>query len=103
MPIIFIIGIFIVAFVFNLLYKAFGGTGNYEGTVRFISYANAPIVLTWIPIIGSIFGIYGLYLYIVGGMIVQNVSMKKSKILVLPFALLSIFLEFRTLLQNFVH
>ena len=102
-PIITILGIFIIAFVFNVLYKAFGGTGNYEGTVRFISYASAPIVFAWIPIFGSIFGIYGLYLYIVGGMIVHNVSMKKSTILMLPFALLTMYYGLRYILSSFTH
>ena len=78
-----IVSLFIVALIINLIYKALGGTGSYEGTMRFISYAYAPKVLSFIPILGLITGIYELYLLIVGGMIVHNVSMKKSAIAVL--------------------
>ena len=102
-PIGGIVCVFILALIFNLLYKALGGTGSYEGTVRFISYASAPVVFTWIPILGLIIGIYQLYLYIVGGMIVHNVSMKKSTTLMLPFALLAMFLGVRAILSGFAH
>lgn len=103
MPIIGIVSVFIMALIFNLLYKVFGGTGSYEGTVKFLSYASAPTILTWIPIIGLIAGIYGMYLYIIGGMVVHNVSMKKSTILVLPFALLALFYGVRVILSSFAH
>lgn len=102
-PIIIIISILLFALIFNLLYKLLGGTGTYEGTVRFISYASAPIVFSWIPIMGFIIGIYDLYLYIVGGMIVHNVSMKKSTIAVLPFAILGMFFGIRSILSSFAH
>ncbi len=69
-----------------------GGTGSYEGTVRFISYATAVLLLSWIPIISWVIGIYGIYLYIVGGMYVHNVSMARSAIAVLLPALLMILL-----------
>jgi hypothetical protein len=98
-----IVSLFILALIFNLLYKALGGIGSYEGTVRFISYSSAPTVLSWIPILGLITVIYELYLYIVGGMIVHNVSMKKSTILVLPFALLAMFFGVQAILFGFAH
>lgn len=102
-PISGIVGVFILALIFNLLYKVFGGTGNYNGTVRFLSYASAPGVLTWIPFIGLIIGIYELYLYIVGGMIVHNVSIKKSTIIVLLVALPAMFFAVRAILSGFAH
>ncbi len=73
-----IVSLFIVALIINYIYKALGGTGSYEGTFRFISYAYAPGLLAFTPILGLITGIYQLYLLIIGGMIVHNVSMKKS-------------------------
>jgi hypothetical protein len=82
-PIAGIISLFIGGAILYIIYKALGGTGSYEGTVRFLSYASAPMVLSWIPFLGLIAGIYGLYLYIVGGMTVHNVSMGKSAIAVL--------------------
>ena len=82
-PIAGIISILIGAAIIYVIYKILGGTGTYEGTVRFVSYANAVMVIYWIPIIGWIFGLYEIYLYIVGGMFVHNVSMGKSAIAVL--------------------
>ncbi|RPJ72910.1 MAG: hypothetical protein EHM20_13095 [Alphaproteobacteria bacterium] len=81
-PIAGIISLFIEAAILYVIYKVLGGSGSYEGTVRFISYATAVVVLSWIPIIGWIVGIYGIYLYIVGGMHVHDVSMLKSAVAV---------------------
>lgn len=82
-PIVGIISIFIGAAIFYVIYRVLGGSGTYEGTVRFISYATAIMAVSWIPLIGWIFGLYGIYLYIVGGMFVHDVSMVKSAIAVL--------------------
>jgi hypothetical protein len=87
-PIFGIIFLFIVAAISNFIYNMLGGTGSYEGTLRFMSYASAPMVLSWIPLLGLIAGIYGLYLNIVGGTYVHNVSMGKSAIAVLLPAIL---------------
>jgi hypothetical protein len=78
-----IVGTFIMALIFNLVSKAFGGTGSYEGTVRFMFYSSAPALLTWIPILDLVAGIYAIYLNIVGGMIVYNISMGKSIVIIL--------------------
>jgi len=91
-PIAGIISLFIEAAILYIIYKILGGTGSYEGTVRFISYATAVLVLSWIPIVGWIVGIYGIYLYIVGGMYVHDISMARSVIAVLLPTLLIILL-----------
>ncbi len=91
-PIAGIISLFIEAAILYVIYKVLGGTGSYEGTVRFISYATAVLVLSWIPLIGLIVGIYGIYLYIVGGAHVHDVSMARSTIAVLLPTLLVILL-----------
>jgi hypothetical protein len=102
-----IVSLFIIALIINFLYKALGGTGTYEGTLRFISYAYAPKVLSLIPILGLITGIYELYLLIVGGMIVHNVSMKKSTMAVLlPTVLIFILILMAfvmIIVSNFAH
>jgi len=82
-PILGIVILLIDAAILNIIYKVLGGTGNYEGTLRFTSYANAVNIITWIPIIGWIFSLYSLYLYIVGGSIVHNISMWKSAVAIL--------------------
>jgi hypothetical protein len=91
-PIAGIISLFIEAAILYIIYKILGGIGSYEGTVRFISYATAVMVLSWIPIIGWIVGIYEIYLYIVGGMYVHGVSMARSAIAILLPTLLVILL-----------
>jgi hypothetical protein len=91
-PIVGIISLFIEAAILYVIYKLLGGTGSYEGTVRFISYATAVLLLSWIPVINWVIGIYGIYLYIVGGMYVHNVSMTRSAIAVLLPTLLVILL-----------
>ena len=93
-PIVGIISLFIGGAIFYIIYKILGGTGSYEGTVRFISYASAPMVLSWIPLLGLIAGIYGLYLNIVGGSFVHKVSMGKSAIAVLLPSILVLILIF---------
>ncbi|MEN6328144.1 MAG: YIP1 family protein [Syntrophomonas sp.] len=82
-PITGIISTIIEAAILYLIYKVLGGEGSYEGTLRFICYATAVLLLSWIPLIGWIFGFYGIYLYIVGGMNVHNISMARSAIAVL--------------------
>ncbi|MDD3316203.1 MAG: YIP1 family protein [Methanosarcina sp.] len=92
-PIAGIISLFIEAAILYIIYKILGGTGSYEGTVRFICYATAVLVLSWIPFLGWIIGIYGIYLYIVGGMYVHDVSMTRSVIAVLlPVLLVFLFM-----------
>lgn len=87
-----IISLFIEAAILYIIYKVLGGKGSYEGTVRFISYATAVLLLSWIPFLGWVFGIYGIYLYILGGMNVHDVSMVKSTIAVLLPTFLAILL-----------
>ena len=92
-----IIFLFIDATILYVIYKILGGTGNYEGTVKIISYKNALLVLYWIPfsfaysnsfpemishygvisLFGVIIQIYGLYLCIVRGKFVHNVGIIK--------------------------
>ena len=91
-PIIGIISLFIGGAILYIVYKLLGGTGSYEGTVRFIAYSTAVMAISWIPIIGLIASIYGIYLYIVGGSFVHNVSMGKSAIAVLLPTILIILL-----------
>ena len=67
-PIIGIISLFIEAAILYVIYKVLGGSGSYEGTVRFIS------------------------LYIVGGMHVHDVSMLRSAVAIFLPVLLVILL-----------
>jgi len=90
-PILGIIGLFIVGAILFVLFKIVGGSGSYEGTVRILSYSSAVSLLAWIPLVGIFAGLYGLYLDIVGGKFVHNISTARSAIAVLiPIVLLII-------------
>jgi hypothetical protein len=77
-----IVGIFVGSLLLNFLYMALDGTGSYEGTLRFVSYGFAINLLSWIPLLGLIAGIYALYICIVGGSFVHNMSIGRSAIIV---------------------
>lgn len=90
-PIMGIIGLFIVGAILFILFKIVGGSGSYEGTVRILSYSSAVSLLAWIPLVGILAGLYGLYLDIIGGKFVHNISTARSAIAVLiPIVLLII-------------
>lgn len=97
------VSLLILALIANLLYRALGGMGSYEGTVRFASYASAALVFLTVPYIVSIAVIYEMYLLIVGGMIVHNVSMRKSVIAVLLSFFLPSSVWMLVILFGFVH
>lgn len=95
-PIFGIIFLLIGAAILNIIYKTLGGTGNYRGTLRFTSYAMAANIFAFIPILGWIFSIYSLYLYVVGGMIVHKVNMWKSTVATLIETISIVLLELAT-------
>lgn len=87
-PIIGIIGLFISGVILFILFKIVGGSGSYEGTVRILSYSSAVSLLAWIPLIGILAVLYGIFLDIIGGKSVHNISTLRSAIAVLlPFVL----------------
>jgi len=79
-PIFGIIGLFIFGLIFHICFKIVGGSGSYEGTVRIMAYASAVEAVSWIPIIGWIIGLYAIYLGIVGGTFVHNITTLRSAI-----------------------
>ena len=86
-----IVGLFIVGIILLIFFKIFGGTGSYEGTVRILSYSSAVQVFAWIPVIGWIISLYGIWLNIVGGKHVHNLTTVKSAIAVLiPIIILAV-------------
>jgi hypothetical protein len=86
--VVFILALLMNAAILNITYKILGGKGNYEGTVGFVCYATAALVLAWIPLIGGIFGLYQMYLYIVGGKFVHDMSMVRSAMALIMSSLL---------------
>ena len=87
-PIIGIIGLFVSGVILFILFKIVGGSGSYEGTVRILSYSSAVSLLAWIPLLGILAVLYGIFLDIIGGKSVHNISTLRSAIAVLlPFVL----------------
>ncbi|KAF5416665.1 MAG: hypothetical protein C5S48_02310 [Candidatus Methanogaster sp.] len=82
MPIFGIIGLFISGAILYICFKIVGGSGSYEGTVRIVAYASAVNAVAWIPILGWIVALYAIYLEIVGGTFVHNITTMRSVIAV---------------------
>jgi len=98
-----IAGIFIGSLILNFLYKKLGGTGSYEGTVRFMCYGQAINLISWIPLLNLIAIIYALYIFIVGGSFVHNVSNGKSAVIVLlVYPVILILIIFIAFLVGFI-
>jgi hypothetical protein len=62
------IGLFILAAIAHLLVMLFVGEGHsgYESTFRVVSYVSVTSLVNWIPLIGGLLALYGLYLAVVG-------------------------------------
>jgi hypothetical protein len=90
-PILAAIGLFIVAGILHLLVMLIVGSGNsgYESTFRVGAYAAVTSLVSWIPIIGWIASLYGIYLGIVGIREVHATTTGKAALVVLiPAAVL---------------
>ena len=69
------IGAGILQFVLQQLFQ---GRGTYEGTFRVVAYSAVVQLLGWIPFIGFLASLYGLYLQVVGLEKVHEVSVGKA-------------------------
>jgi hypothetical protein len=84
---------FIGAGILHLIAQQFfEGKGGYEGVFRAVAYAGVVNLLTWIPIVGLLAGLYGLYLQIVGLEKVHKITAGQAVVTVLiAFAIYLIF------------
>ncbi len=84
---------FIGAGILHLIAQQFfEGKGGYEGVYRAVAYAGVVNLLTWIPIVGLLAGLYGLYLQIVGLENVHKITAGQAVVTVLiAFAIYLIF------------
>ncbi|MEM5878184.1 MAG: Yip1 family protein [candidate division WOR-3 bacterium] len=68
--------IFVLALVFHLFLKMFGGKASYEATFRAYAYAMTPTLLFgWIPFFGVLALLYTIYLVTKGFSIVHEIGM----------------------------
>ena len=84
-PIFAAIGLFIGAGILHLLVMLIVGSRNsgFEGTFRVSAYSSVTSLVSWIPVIGWIASLYGIYLAIMGIREVHNTSTGKAAIVVL--------------------
>jgi hypothetical protein len=62
------IGLFVAAAIQQLLVRLVEGTNNagFASTFRVAAYTQVTSLVNWIPIVGPLVALYGLYLSIVG-------------------------------------
>ncbi|MCA1687950.1 MAG: YIP1 family protein, partial [Actinobacteria bacterium] len=84
-PIFAAIGLFIGAGILHLLVMLIVGSGNsgFEATFRVGAYAAVTSLVSWIPFIGWIASLYGIYLAIVGIREVHGTTTGKAALVVL--------------------
>ncbi len=84
------IGLFVVAAIQQLLVRLIVGANNsgFGATFRVASYTQATSLVNWIPIVGPLLALYGLYLSIVGIREMHNTTTGKAALVILiPFAI----------------
>ncbi len=83
--------LFVSAGILHLFVLLFGGKKGYPETFKAVSYAIAPAILSFIPIINWFVGIYVLILQIIGIHQRQKLSMGRSvAVVLLPIAIVFI-------------
>jgi hypothetical protein len=84
-PIGEVIGVFIVAGIAHLLVRLVVGATNagFGATFRVASYASVTSLVSWIPVIGGLLGLYGIYLAVVGIREMHGTSTGKALVVVL--------------------
>ena len=92
---------FLIAAVLYLFStQLFPGKGNYEGSFRILAYTSAVSVLGWIPVIGVLAALYGIYIAARGVMEVHVLDRGKAGVVIILTALvmvvLSLLLGFRS-------
>jgi hypothetical protein len=83
------IGLFIAAAIQQLLVRLFVGENNsgFGATFRVAAYTQVTSLVNWIPILGPLLALYGLYLSILGIREVHETTTGKAALVVLiPFA-----------------
>jgi hypothetical protein len=88
-PIFGAIGLFIAAAIQQLLVRLIVGAGNsgFASTFRVASYTQVTGLVNWIPVVGPLLSLYGLYLAIVGIREAHGTTTGKAALVILiPFA-----------------
>lgn len=87
-----VVGAAIVAAILVLIAQhLFEGRAGFEATFRVVAYASAPSVVFWVPLLGALAGLYGVYLLIRGIERVHGFNTERAVLTVL-LALLAVWL-----------
>ena len=80
-----VIGVFVVAGIAHLLVRLFVGATNagFGATFRVASYTSVTSLVSWIPFIGWLLGLYGIYLAVVGIREMHGTTTGKALVVVL--------------------
>jgi hypothetical protein len=84
-PIFAAIGLFIGAGILHLLVMLIVGSrsSGFEATFRVVAYSAVTSLVSWIPYIGGLLSLYGIYLGIVGIREVHNTTTGRAALVVL--------------------
>ena len=84
-PIGGVIGVFVVAGIGHLLVRLVVGATNsgFGATFRVAAYTSVTSLVTWIPLIGGLLGLYGIYLAVVGIREMHGTTTGKAVVVVL--------------------
>ena len=79
------IGVFVVAGIAHLVVRLVVGATNsgFGATFRVASYASVTSLVSWIPIVGWLLGLYGIYLAVVGIREMHETTTGKAVLVVL--------------------
>lgn len=69
-----IAGIFVFSMPAYVALKLFNGRGTYQDTVSVTAYSLASAIIIWIPVMGWIVAVYGIYLSVTGYSKVHQIS-----------------------------
>ncbi len=93
---------FLIAAVLYLFStQLFPGKGNYEGSFRILAYTNAVSILGWIPLIGVLAALYGLYIAARGVMEVYALDRGKAGVVIILTALVVVVFSFLSGFRSF--
>lgn len=84
------IGLFVAAAIQQLLVRLIVGANNsgFGATFRVASYTQVTSLINWIPVVGPLLALYGLYLSVVGIREMHGTTTGKAALVILiPFAL----------------
>ncbi len=86
---------FLIAAVLYLFStQLFPGKGSYEASFRVLAYTNAVSLFGWIPVVGVLAALYGIYVSALGIMEVHNLDRGKAGVVIILTALVMVVLSF---------